>query len=310
MDLKNTQRIEPLDSLRGIAALLVLVYHLKYIYGLPIHETLGFFIGRMSFGVPLFFTLSSFSIFYSLRNREFSVKIVQHYFIRRFFRIAPLYYCLIFIYFIRDFNVFSLQYISNLFLNISFVFGFSPSYHEGLVPAGWSIGIEFIIYLLLPTLFCLIRDYRIAFFAFVLSCVISITLSYEYTTISYVGMSYSYKNVIVMLPFFFLGILLYYLYMLNGFVEFVYKHIFWIFILLIFSIVVIYCTYYYQLNYPGRITDLIVQTRLYLYVTIPCFFFVILMQVGRPISLLHNKFFNYARKWSYSIYLFHPLVFF
>ena len=124
----ETKRIEPLDSLRGIAALLVLVYHVKYIHKLPIDSYSEFIVAKLALGVPMFFVLSSFSIFYSLEGKDFSIKSMQYYFIRRFFRIAPLYYFLLLVYFFYyGRSLTSFNYLSTLFLNLTFSFGFKAT---------------------------------------------------------------------------------------------------------------------------------------------------------------------------------------
>ncbi|MCD6017975.1 MAG: acyltransferase family protein [Bacteroidetes bacterium] len=307
----ETQRIEPLDSLRGIAALLVVVFHVKYIFKLPLDPISEFVVSKFGLGVPLFFVLSSFSIFYSLDGKEFSIKSVQYYFVRRFFRIAPLYYFLLLVYFFyRHESLFSLEYLTKLYLNMTFSFGFSPANHEGLVPAGWSIGIEFLIYFVLPIFFCLIRNYKVAFISFLIVFVATIILTFEYNSLSYVGESYSYKNIAVMLPFFFLGIFIFYIYKTKSIMVMIGRKKIILFFLTLIGAFLVYATYYYQIHHKNIYVNFINYAKMYVYVSIVCFLFLILLQLSNPVSLFHNKFFNYAGKWSYSIYLVHPLVIF
>jgi peptidoglycan/LPS O-acetylase OafA/YrhL len=307
----DSKRIEPLDSLRGVAALLVLVYHVKYIHKLPIDSYSEFIVAKLALGVPMFFVLSSFSIFYSLHGKDFSINSMQHYFIRRFFRIAPLYYFLLLVYFFYyGKSLISLNYLSTLFLNLTFSFGFSPKHHEGLVAAGWSIGIEFLIYFLLPVLFCLIRSVRTAIIAFTIAFLIAVILAYEFYSISYAGESYSYKHIIVMLPFFFLGIAIFWIYKSEKIMLLLSKNRYILFFLSLIGVVLIYSLYYYQLHHVNIYVSFIKFSRIYVYIAMFLFLFLILLQLTNPVFLFHNKFFNYAGKWSYSIYLVHPLVIF
>lgn len=93
---KNTrtkERFFPLDALRGIAALGVVLSHYTYLYDKYYgydFEYLNFKLGGR--GVELFFILSGFVIFYTIEN----VKSGKEFLIRRFIRLYPTYWiCLI-----------------------------------------------------------------------------------------------------------------------------------------------------------------------------------------------------------------------
>lgn len=86
-------QIDSLDGLRGIAVLLVLVSHLSNA-GMHIIPALSFSgVGKV--GVWLFFTLSSFLLTLQFLNKKdeslLSAKVWLNYFVRRFFRIYPLF---------------------------------------------------------------------------------------------------------------------------------------------------------------------------------------------------------------------------
>ena len=94
MSKENKSRITVLDSLRGIAAISVLLFHYttqyKKNFGLNIPSYVDFQYGH--YGVQLFFVISGFVIFMSIQN----AKSIKEFIINRFFRLYPTYWvCLI-----------------------------------------------------------------------------------------------------------------------------------------------------------------------------------------------------------------------
>src|SRR4051812_43931332 len=84
------KRLDYLDALRGFAVLLVLMVHASELTaGAALTPVLSNFIESGRYGVQLFFLISAFTIFYTLHNGD---KSPRNFLIRRFFRIAPLYY--------------------------------------------------------------------------------------------------------------------------------------------------------------------------------------------------------------------------
>jgi peptidoglycan/LPS O-acetylase OafA/YrhL len=94
-------RIPELDGLRGIAILLVLLVHFLSVPGGGLASPLSRFQRLFSLcwiGVDLFFVLSGFLIGSILLNARKSPSYFRTFYIRRFFRIVPLYYIWIFGY--------------------------------------------------------------------------------------------------------------------------------------------------------------------------------------------------------------------
>lgn len=93
----TSKRIVELDSLRGIAAIFVMIYHYFYrfdvLYKHPHFETKWASIGV--FGVELFFLISGFVIFWSIRN----IKKNLPFLISRFTRLYPTFWVAIIISF-------------------------------------------------------------------------------------------------------------------------------------------------------------------------------------------------------------------
>jgi peptidoglycan/LPS O-acetylase OafA/YrhL len=149
-----------LDSLRGIAVLLVLFYHgfaqrydLHRLSGLPRIVFLASMPGWV--GVDLFFVLSGFLITGILLDTRDRVDYYRHFYIRRALRILPIYYAVLALvtalsgsYLVGGHTawpslLFNLFYCSNL----SILFGIPFQY-----PVLWSLAVEEHFYLLWPVI--------------------------------------------------------------------------------------------------------------------------------------------------------------
>lgn len=109
-------------------------------------------IADASRGVQLFYVLSAFTLFYSLnaRKSEDGHRWID-FFIRRLFRIGPLWWLSIFGYlYLRSQYHFS---ITNILCNIFFIQGFNPLYINSIVTGGWSIAVEMTFYLMIPAFY-------------------------------------------------------------------------------------------------------------------------------------------------------------
>ncbi len=81
----------------------------------------------------------------------------DEYFVKRFFRIAPLYYCLMagmILWPAVKSGAWSVDFQA-LLLNLTFTFGFAP--WKGIVWAGWSVGVEMLFYAIFPVLLMTVR---------------------------------------------------------------------------------------------------------------------------------------------------------
>lgn len=206
-------RYQHIDSLRGVAILMVIATHL----GPALHETSTFLTvyGRM--GVQLFFVISALTLCLSMEKRKEEIYPISNFFIRRYFRIAPMYIVGIIIYSPMVLNysptddVDSLSYLFHLTL----LHGFTLDAFKSVVPGGWSIGVEFIFYILFPIIFALVinkgtkGNFILLFVLFV--CLSLIQNAFfqvfipEYSSI----WKYGYWAPLNQLPVFMVGIMLY-----------------------------------------------------------------------------------------------------
>lgn len=159
-----------LDAGRGVAILMVIAVHVSQNVQNLSFLTLTIY-GFGAAGVQLFFLISGISLCLSFEHRK--EKIIYFY-IRRFFRIAPLYWLAIFFYngILLDFS--KPEIITN-FLFIHNLIG-----NMGIVPGGWSIGTEMIFYLFFPLIFILTKIYK---FYFVFITIIFLSLIYYFLNI-------------------------------------------------------------------------------------------------------------------------------
>ena len=136
------------DVLRGLTALGVMAYHLLYWQGLAELSTLG------TYGVYLFFTLAGASLAYAYPVGTLaSWRAYGAFLVARWLRLAPLYLALVAVYLtmLRANNGNWMEHLpKNLALNASFTFGLFDPATSALLIGGWSLGIEFVFYLLMP----------------------------------------------------------------------------------------------------------------------------------------------------------------
>ena len=139
-------RAHGIDALRGLAASGVVIVHSVFILPLGV-EFRSWYVDYLSMGVALFFVISAFSmcLAYPGGGRTYSLKTFA---IRRFLRIAPLFYLMLLAWCWLYMN----PSTEDILKNLTFTFAFWPETQVSIVPAGWSIGIEAVFYLLFPIL--------------------------------------------------------------------------------------------------------------------------------------------------------------
>lgn len=178
---KSTLKLEYIDSARGLAILGVMLTHISQYVSFNVPSWLEVPVESGLRGVQLFYVASAFTLFLSFDNRkEHETNLIRNFFIRRFFRIAPMYYLGIIYYLWQDglgprYWLGDMPYISiwNILANIFFVHGFNPYWITSVVPGGWSIAVEMSFYMILPFLFLSISSLDKALIWFVGSIVLS-----------------------------------------------------------------------------------------------------------------------------------------
>jgi len=172
------KRLEFLDALRGLAASYVIVYHMLHI---PRPNTeaprWAFHIAHWGgTGVTLFFVVSAFSLFYTMPLRLKQEYPSVSFYLHRFFRIAPLFYLWIVLSCTRDWLLFTVHRpLWSILATGALVFNFIPGLQEGIVWAGWTIGVEILFYAVFPLIYRRVRNVWGAW-TLVLTCIVACLL--------------------------------------------------------------------------------------------------------------------------------------
>ena len=157
---KSPNHIEAVDALRGLAAVLVVLFHLIFVPvpNLEMSPIVRPMVVAGGSGVVLFFVVSAFTLCLSMASRREKKRPLASFYLRRLFRIVPLYYFLLVFSVLRDRYVFSMHHSrADILLAASFGYNFVPGKNEGIVNASWTLGVEMIFYLLFPLLFRLVN---------------------------------------------------------------------------------------------------------------------------------------------------------
>jgi peptidoglycan/LPS O-acetylase OafA/YrhL len=173
---ESRHQLEFLDGLRGIASLWVVVGHAMFLTGYKL-----MILAEPDMAVELFIIISGFLMTYHYQAREtrepwMAPDTWKTFWVRRFFRIAPLYYaCLaVALYFgpelwqarldaasimpggveeqARYADRYLDQSLTNILMHVSFVFGATWTHNFRTALPDWSIGLEMQYYLVLPFL--------------------------------------------------------------------------------------------------------------------------------------------------------------
>lgn len=217
-----TPRYPWIDNLRGIAILMVIAVHASH----GLKESTSFLsmaFGFGGYGVQLFFVASAMTLCMSLERSYGNAGWLAHYAVRRFFRIAPMYYTGIVIYFLWSFAKNHIQHgiagplpqytAPNILANLFFIHGFVPEAYNDIVPGGWSIGAEVAFYVLFPVLFLLFRGHKKTWVPgalLIAACLLLVSLVQWWLQASTAGSDFLYFNIANQLHVFVIGMLGFY----------------------------------------------------------------------------------------------------
>jgi peptidoglycan/LPS O-acetylase OafA/YrhL len=299
---------------------------LAFLAVLTVHASLsvGHFPGQNllqgGYGVQLFFLASAITLCNSMASRERNDKFpVFYFYLRRLFRIAPLFWCGILFYWSFP-NVMPTFWLgqwaptgvhpSYFVLTALFLHGWHPYTFNSIVPGGWSIAVEMTFYIFFPFLFRWLNTPKKAAAAVLLSIVYMKVLFHQdsvnphsvFTQLRahlYPGVTDFVWNFFVGLwfpsqvPIFLVGFFIYFL-LKNDFVKKFASDSFWAVCLFCFSVLVLIDLF----RGGSRFIPLMLLVVL-------TFAGVIVAMSGEKLWWLTNPIIRYIGKISYSCYLVH-----
>lgn len=293
-NLKHTStfvRYKDLDALRGIAALMVVVFHLGVLRPEPIN---AFFWGRA--GVDMFFIISGFVIFMSIKK----VSNVKEFAISRFARLFPAYWFCVTLVAAIQFIALKLNFVHSTSTNISWLKYFAnltmfQKYlgFENVDGSYWTLLVEMIFYIGIAVLLGLNKIKNIFNFGWVILIIILINVllanaypAYPFKQINFWFPMFSYFSL------FFAGIMFYKLLTEQG-------------DKLKISITILACyliqvkTYFSLLDASTNINPI------YYSIVLTLIFVTFILFINQKISFITNSVTLFLGKISFSIYLIH-----
>jgi len=304
--MKNN-RIEVLDSFRGVAILLVILFHFfsRWTNLYPYENKYNYFVNG-KYGVHFFFMISGFVILFTLER----TKSLAQFWFNRFVRLFPgmlfasLLTYLFFNYFDNDFLFPTSHYFNNLLISLTFI---QPDVLSSLTrytinldylsASYWSLWVEIQFYVLASFLyfFCKKTFYRNFFILSIGLIAFNFSLSYIFVENEFITKLIAMRsifNILVALPFFCLGAVFYVFYVnnlnqkKNSFLD---KFLFFFFSF--FSLFK---------SFP----DLKVMLLFIVFITL----FLLMIYYPKRISFLNTKVINQIGVSSYFLYLIHENI--
>jgi peptidoglycan/LPS O-acetylase OafA/YrhL len=300
---KILNRFAYIDTLRGLAALYVFFYHLALFSSpdliVPYWAKQVVLTGGT--GVTLFFVVSAFTLCYSMQARSDSPNPIYEFYVRRIFRIVPLFYIWIVISLIRDRYVYGVEHsLADVLLSTFFVFNLTSGKETGFVWASWTLSLEMLFYLIFPFLFRFITDYRRALALFLVTIVVSRAFHY---LLAYLSMSeeqrgnYYHFSFLHQLPVFAAGVLVFFLY--ETLVKEKEVNRSWGIVLIGMFVFI------YDSLLSGKLTNILLDNLYWQAIAYGC---LLLGLSIFPWKLVVNKFTGFLGLISYSVYLSHTTV--
>lgn len=289
-------RFDGLDALRGLAAASVVVYHTVALNSLPIPLISAGIVNRLGLAVPLFYMLSAFSLSLGYYGRLSTINGVVGYGLRRFLRIAPLFYAVLPIWLcVMWFKFHQAPNLTAIVGNVTFLFNLVPGLQESIAWAGWSVGVEMVFYGLLPLIFLAARGWRSSLALYAASIVAAIAFQHVFAAKG----SFAYMSIVSQLPHFLAGLVAFHLYRDGALARLADKA--WV--LLVAGVAIWPLMALLKL---GHLKVWGVDVEQYLIGL--AFPLIVLSQVLSPNRLIVNPLTLYVGQRSFGVYLLHPLA--
>lgn len=194
----RVKEIKSLTGIRGLAAIYVIIFHwnaeIAKKIALPDSSTGEFLMLKLlSHGylsVDLFFILSGFVLCITYAGTFGTAVAANDYtsfMFKRFARIFPLYLVITLLYFL----LFHYTDFKNLAMNLTLLQGLNYDENNSVIPPGWSLTNEWVVYFLFPPLFFLLAKVRNVWAIMVAAVLILLLLS-SYRSLNFNWSNYGY----------------------------------------------------------------------------------------------------------------------
>jgi peptidoglycan/LPS O-acetylase OafA/YrhL len=218
---EDIKKYEFIDALRGYAILAVTLVHASQ--SVPASGgALRLLAANGARGVQLFFIASALTLGLSWESRTAHERApIRNFFLRRLFRIAPMFYVAICLYLLL-FGCSPRYWAPNgiewwgVLLTATFLNGYLPETITSVVPGGWSIAVEMNFYLVLPLLLRWFKTLRSRAILLLLCLIVSAAAKLGFRALygphfppdqQYLVANFSGLNFLAQLPIFALGLI-------------------------------------------------------------------------------------------------------
>ncbi len=203
-------RLDFLDGLRGFASLWVVIGHAMVLTGYRVA-----ILAQPDLAVELFIIISGFLMTYHYQSREArepwdDISTWKIFWVRRFFRIAPLYYICLALALasgpalwadrvaiaqilpdsLTESGRYLDQTLTNIALHLTFLFGMSSTYNFRTPLPDWSIGLEMQFYAVFPFLMLFLKRFG-AFLGMAMLLTLAVIIGLNLERLGYVRGAYS-----------------------------------------------------------------------------------------------------------------------
>lgn len=214
--MTDTKKYAYIDAMRGMAILMVILVHTSQSIADKTSFVANAALGQ--FGVQLFFVASALTLCMSYEQRLNDKHRLVAFLLRRWFRIAPLYFIGILLYLLVSayrelylgvfYDFFQNYTLPNIVFNILLLHGLIPAANNNVVPGGWSIGTEVLFYLIFPALYWWLDSLgRVLLVWSLYMAMLLMLATFGFLYVS--NNSFAYFNILVQFPVFLSGFLFY-----------------------------------------------------------------------------------------------------
>ncbi|MHA1161626.1 acyltransferase family protein [Enterobacter ludwigii] len=297
-------RIHSIDYLRGLMALSIVFYHFSISFTNWGMADSGTLLGRLGiYAVSTFYVISGMALYLSHKNESWDLKSYAIFMLRRFVRLAPVYWIGLFV-----FTMFCIQYYGSITVdtwryiqNILLIFGITnPT--DYMLMGGWSIGNEVVFYLLFPLLIIMLSGRIQTVILLTLSIVMFVYCGFFYldSKVDLVPQWGLYINPLNQIYFFVFGLIL---------AKYLQPHAGKSKVFVLLGMLLSFCIF---LAFPvgGNQINIIVgwnKVVLSTSIVLLCAFFFLIGELKR-FKIVHN-FFQFMGDVSYPLYLLHGVFF-